>query len=99
MNNQPNKTALLGQYDGYKLISLPEQKDPQCIQAGLLLGTQVLGFVGIHGDGKIDIHLAEKSKNHLFPLEPKDLVDAIVNDKQAPKVEQVQKGIHHRRIR
>lgn len=91
--------ALLGSYDGYRLVSLPEQKDPQCVQAGLLLGTQVLGFVGIHGDGKIDIHLAEKSKNHLFPLEPKELVEAIVNDRQPPKVEQSQKTPHHRRIR
>lgn len=90
--------ALLGSYDGYRLVSLPEQKDPQCVQAGLLLGTQVLGFVGIHGDGKIDIHLAEKSKNHLFPLEPKELVEAIVNDRQPPKVEQSQKTPHHRRI-
>lgn len=91
--------AVIGQYDGYRLVSLPEQKDPQCVQAGLLLGTQVLGFVGIHGDGKIDIHLAEKSKNHLFPLEPKELVEAIVNDRQPPKVEQGQKTPHHRRIR
>jgi len=96
MNQKP---SVLGQYDGYKLIGLPEQKDPQCIQAGLLLGTQVLGFVGIHGDGKIDIHLAEKSKNHVFPLEPKDLVEAMVTDKEPPKVEQGQKAIHHRRIR
>lgn len=91
--------ALLGSYDGYRLVSLPEQKDPQCVQAGLLLGTQVLGFVGIHGDGKIDIHLAEKSKNHLFPLDPKELVEAIVNDSQPPKVEQSQNTPHHRRIR
>ncbi|MGF6276403.1 hypothetical protein ABIB38_004817 [Massilia sp. UYP11] len=91
--------SVLGQYDGYKLVGLPEQNDPQCVQAGLLLGTQVLGFVGIHSDGKIDIHLAEKSKNHLFPMEPKDLVEAIVKDQQAPKVEQGQKTPHHRRIR
>lgn len=91
--------ALLGNYDGYRLVSLPEQKDLNCIQAGLLLGTQVLGFVGIHSDGKIDVHLGQKSKNHLFPMEPKELVEAIVNDKQPSKLEQGQKQVHHRRIR
>jgi hypothetical protein len=91
-----SKSAMLGNYEGYKLVSLPEQNDPQCMHMGLLLGTQVLGFVGIHSDGKIDIHLAEKSKHHLFPLDPKELVEAIVTDRKAPAVQPGTQPFHSR---
>ena len=94
-----SKAAISGNYEGYKLVSLPEQKDPQCMHMGLLLGTQVLGFVGIHSNGEIDVHLAEKSKNHLFPLEPKELVEAIVTDRKPPAVQPGVQSFHSRRFR
>jgi hypothetical protein len=94
-----SKVAISGEYDGYRLVSLPEQKDPQCTHMGLLLGSRVLGFVGIHSNGQIDVHLAEKSKNHLFPLEPRELVEAIVTDREPPAVQPGTQPFHARRFR
>lgn len=94
-----SKSAIAGEYDGYRLVSLPQQQDPQCTHMGLLLGSQVLGFVGIHSNGEIDIHLTEKYKNHLFPLEPKELVEAIVTDRKPPAVQPGTQPFHSRRFR